>query len=472
MPTIRGTGQEKAGGNNKAAIAILVLGTSATVVILLWSKKWKTSSRDSTSLGTFLTAYEQLIEAGTPLIKLRRVSKLIERSIFVKMESLNPGGTGKDRAALNMIRSAESQGLLPKPKLTDSLSYGDELFLNPRLPIISPSVKDHISGTDAQLEAMILETFEKSLTGGIVIEGTSGSTGISLATLCASRGHGCLVVLPDDQAEEKQLILCALGAVVFVVPTAAISNPKHYVNLGRKAAQVARDKYEISAVFINQFENEANYEIHYQRTGPELWKQMRGRIDAFVMSSGTGGTISGISSFLKQVHPSVTIVLVDPPGSSLYNKIQHGVAYAVEQQERTLRKHRYDTLAEGIGLDRVTHNFELGLAAIDRAIRISDQQAVDMAHWILRTEGLWVGSSSAMNIVGAIETALDMPKDSRVVTMICDGGHRHATRFWSRTFIQEWDLEWPDSQNVPECLRPVLLRLEKANLTGYNPKTL
>ncbi|OEU22832.1 PALP-domain-containing protein [Fragilariopsis cylindrus CCMP1102] len=386
---------------------------------------------------TTLTAHEQLIEGGTPLIKLRLVSKLIGRTIYVKMESMNPGGTGKDRPALNMIRMAEKEG---------------------------------------------------NRTGGLVVEGTSGSTGIALATLCASRGHACLVVLPDDQAVEKQRILRALGAIVYEVPTASISNPKHYVNLGRKAALLAREKFGISAVFIDQFENLSNFDIHYRQTGPELWKQLDGRrLDAFCMSSGTGGTISGMASFLKEKKKQnrqknnyrnhlhnllriiglyyfddnnddnvrIKIVLVEPPGSVLYNKVEHGVAYAVEQRERSLRKHRYDTIAEGIGLDRVTRNFSSGFDCIDSAIRVTDQEAVDMAHWILHIEGLWIGSSSAMNVVGAIRTALSLPEGSSVATIICDGGQRHATRFWDPTFIKKWGLQWPGTDCIPECLQSI-----------------
>ena len=183
---------------------------------------------------------------------------------------------------------------------------------------------------------------------------------------------------------------------------------------------------------------------------------MKKRIDAFVMSSGTGGTIAGIATFLKQVHPSSLIVLVDPPGSSLYHKIENGVAYTMEQQEQTIRKHRYDTLAEGIGLDRVTQNFELGVEFIDSAIRVSDQEAVDMAHWILQVEGLWIGSSSAMNLVGAIRTALELPVGSKIATMICDGGQRHVTRFWDHGFIEEQGLQWPASDCIPECLEAVV----------------
>jgi cysteine synthase A len=410
--------------------------------IFLATRKKDTSSKASSSW----TAHETLIARGTPLVRLHHVSKLLNKNLYVKMESLNPGGTGKDRAAINMIRCAEQENLLPPPNSSNDLL----LMTNDKTPDPTDS-----SPTDMRLEFMILQAMEKSRTGGLVVEGTSGSTGIALATLCAARGHGCLVVLPDDQAREKQDILKSLGAIVYEVPTAAISNPNHYVNIARKTAKVAKDKYNIPAVFIDQFENVSNYQMHYQQTGPELWKQLS-NIDAFIMSSGTGGTISGIGTFLKEKKPSIEIVLVDPPGSALYNKVEHGIAYAVQQSERTIRKHRYDTLAEGIGLDRVTHNFDLGLEAIDRAIRVTDQEAVDMAHWILKTEGLWIGSSSAMNLVGAIRTALELPKGSTVATMICDGGQRHATRFWNPKFIQDWGLEWPEHNCIPDCLKTIL----------------
>ena len=440
---------------------------------------------------TTLTAHEQLIEGGTPLIKLRLVSKLIGRTIYVKMESMNPGGTGKDRAALNMIRMAETEGKLPPATTASSGNCDDNLFLHPSLPAVTVTSNTNTNltkTTENELEAMVLRAIEKSRTGGLVVEGTSGSTGIALATLCASRGHACLVVLPDDQAVEKQRILRALGAIVYEVPTASISNPKHYVNLGRKAALLAREKFGISAVFIDQFENLSNFDIHYRQTGPELWKQLDGRrLDAFCMSSGTGGTISGMASFLKEKKKQnrqknnyrnhlhnllriiglyyfddnnddnvrIKIVLVEPPGSVLYNKVEHGVAYAVEQRERSLRKHRYDTIAEGIGLDRVTRNFSSGFDCIDSAIRVTDQEAVDMAHWILHIEGLWIGSSSAMNVVGAIRTALSLPEGSSVATIICDGGQRHATRFWDPTFIKKWGLQWPGTDCIPECLQSI-----------------
>jgi cysteine synthase A len=307
------------------------------------------------------------------------------------------------------------------------------------------------------IEESIHQAMIRSRTGGLCVEGTSGSTGISLATLCAARGHACLVVLPDDQASEKKAILTTLGAVVHVVPNAAISNPNHYFNIARHVAEIARTRFCISAVFMNQFENEANFRVHYSTTGPELYNQCP-QMDAFVMSSGTGGTIAGVAKYLKSVvQNKCRVVLVDPPGSALYHRIHHGVAYAPQQRERAMKRHRYDTLAEGIGLDRMTHNFGLGVDCVDDAIRVSDQEAVDMAHWLLRNEGLWVGSSSAMNVTGAVRVASSLPEGSTVVTVICDAGSRHVTRFWNADFIREWGLVWPGDEaegRIPECLQP------------------
>lgn len=389
------------------------------------------------------SAYEALV-GNTPLVKLERLSRLVGRSIYVKMESLNPGGTGKDRAALCMIRQAESTGDLPMP--TQGISSTSSQAASSELTTMEPfHSKDSIE--DSIHQAMI-----RSRTGGLVVEGTSGSTGISLATLCAARGHACLVVLPDDQASEKKAILTTLGAVVHIVPNCAISNPNHYVNIARRIAETARAKYNIPAAFMNQFENEANFRVHYTMTGPELWRQCP-QMNAFVMSSGTGGTIAGVGSYLKE-RGDCRVTLVDPPGSALYHRIHHGVAYAPQQQERAMKRHRYDTLAEGIGLDRMTHNFCLAVDCIDDAIRVSDQEAVDMAHWLLRTEGLWVGSSSAMNVTGAVREAAELPPGSTVVTVICDAGSRHVTRFWNADFIRQWGLVWPgDEERIPECLQ-------------------
>ena len=429
-------------------------------------------------------AYETLI-GSTPLVCLERLSEIVGRSIWVKMESMNPGATGKDRAALGMIQHAEREGLLPHPVLSSlsSLTLRQETIIESTEGKNDTNKNGRRSSNDDEesdpMTQIILQAYKQSRSGGIVVEGTSGSTGIALATLSAARGHACLVVLPDDQASEKQAILKALGAVVYVVPTAAISNPQHYVNIARRLAEVAQAKYNIPAVFMNQFENAANFQEHYRVTGPEIWKQFhqckrpllgwnsllqsRQRLDAFVMSAGTGGTISGIGKYLKeQSQDTCRIVLVDPPGSSLYHKIKHGVAFAPQQREQSLRRHRYDTIAEGIGLDRVTHNLSLGLDFVDDAVRISDQEALDMAHFLLHLEGLWVGSSSAMNVVGAIRTARDLDPNTNVITVICDSGSRHVTRMWNQDFVTKWGLQWPGihsdgpdncGQRIPECLK-------------------
>ena len=425
-------------------------------------------------------AYESLI-GSTPLVRLERLSEIVGCSIWVKMESMNPGATGKDRAALGMIQHAEREGILPHPVLS-SLS---SLTLHQETPERKNDTNQNCTSSgnsdDKESDPMtqiILQAYKQSRSGGIVVEGTSGSTGIALATLSAARGHACLVVLPDDQASEKQAILKALGAVVYVVPTAAISNPQHYVNIARRLAEEAQTKYNIPAVFMNQFENAANFQEHYCVTGPEIWEQFhqskrtlfgwnsllpnRQRLDAFVMSAGTGGTISGIGKYLKEKsQDACRIVLVDPPGSSLYHKIKHGVAFAPQQREQSLRRHRYDTIAEGIGLDRVTHNLSLGLDFVDDAVQVSDQEALDMAHFLLHLEGLWVGSSSAMNVVGAIRTARDLDPNKNVITVICDSGSRHVTRMWNQDFVTQWGLQWPgvqsdgpdSGQRIPECLQ-------------------
>mmetsp|Transcript_7894 Transcript_7894/g.23341 ORF Transcript_7894/g.23341 Transcript_7894/m.23341 type:complete len:413 (-) Transcript_7894:501-1739(-) len=405
------------------------------------------------------------------------------------MECHNPGGTGKDRAALGMLREAERRGDLPPPLSAgeivppahssgperraagrDDAKEEEEADPSPPPPP-DPSPQQSRTTTTTTMDRTIETAARRSRTGGVVVEGTSGSTGISLASLCAARGHSVVIVMPDDQASEKRTMLECLGAVVHVVPNCAISNPNHYVNAARTIADAMNggggggrepktaSGRTIRAAFMNQFENRANFDVHYTRTGKEIWDDAGGRIDAFVMSSGTGGTIAGAGRYLKERNPSIRVILVDPPGSALYNKVKHGVAYADQQRERALLRHRYDTLAEGIGLDRVTDNFSRGYDAgvLDDAVRVTDQEAVDVAHWLLREEGIFVGSSSAFNVAGAVETAMSSGPGCRVVTVICDSGQRHLTRFWNRDFVRGWGLEWPEDKakdrRLPQCLR-------------------
>lgn len=389
------------------------LSCLATVSMQWWKEVSNSSSSATVDTNTSQeNAYSTLI-GNTPLVELGNLSRILGRRILVKMESMNPGGTGKDRAAKFMIN----------------------------------------------------EAFTELQDKKVAVEGTSGSTGIALAYLCRSYGEkkgvevvpalypfmlktrntddfspdfACTgfqlhVFIPDDQAEEKKQLLEKLGAVVSVQRCCSISNRDHYVNVAKRYA------VKSGGVFMDQFENLANYKAHYTTTGPEIWKQTRGKVDCFVMSAGTGiylfdflhrfwscdsylcplhlfltqnllapgGTIAGISNYLKeQTHGKVEVVLADPPGSSLFNRVEHGVCFTNEQSERKLKKHRYDTIAEGIGLDRLTANFNK--AKIDRAIRVEDQEALDMAHWLLANEGLFVGSSSAMNIVAACRSFLTL----------------------------------------------------------------
>jgi cysteine synthase len=300
------------------ASCLIAVATAAT-------KSWPSVRRGRRKRSTDhdrtpVTAYETLIANGTPLVKLEHLSSLLKRSVYVKMESLNPGGTGKDRAALSMIRHAEEEGILPRPKRHDfTTTTTDKTEVSSAMAALDVRDKSEFSSTSAPKEEdlLLIEMIRQSMlsprsqTGGLVVEATSGSTGIALATLCAARGHACLVVMPDDQAVEKQHLLKTLGATVHVVPNAAISNPNHYVNIARKAALLAEEQLGIPTLFGNQFENQANYDIHYRQTGPELWRQCP-QLDAFCMSSGTGGTIAGVGTFLKERNPQCQIVVSGP----------------------------------------------------------------------------------------------------------------------------------------------------------------
>jgi len=233
----------------------------------------------------------------------------------------------------------------------------------------------------------------------------------------------------------------------------SIVNGEHYVNVARRVAgQLTRGSAHDSggsergsdgepgsggsggsgAVFCDQFETGANFRAHLETTGPEIWRQTCGRVDAFVCGAGTGGTLAGVAAHLKSVsRGSTRCFLVDPPGSVLYNRVVHGVAFAEQQAERTLRRHRYDTIIEGVGLDRLTANFNLALPHLDGGFQCTDAEAIAMSRWILAKDGVFAGSSTAMNLVGAVRTARTLRPGSVIVTIVCDSGLRHLSRFWS-----------------------------------------
>jgi cysteine synthase A len=340
---------------------------------------------------------------NTPLIKIQSLSEATGRTILAKAEFVNGAGNSpKDRVALNMIKEAEAQGLLEPHR-------GDTIY-----------------------------------------EGTVGSTGISLATLARAKGYKAHICMPDDQSFEKSDLLLHLGATVERVTVAPITSPDHFVNLARRRAE---DHTETSSdgskgFFANQFESHANWQAHFNGTGPEIWRQTDGDLDAFVAGAGTGGTLSGVAKYIKESakKTGVRIVLADPQGSGLYNKVKHGVMYSPTEREGTRRRQQVDSIVEGVGINRVTENFEAGRDLVDDAVRVTDGQACRMARWLVERDGIFVGSSSAVNCVAAVVTALGMPEGSKVVTILCDPGTRHLSKFWKR--IKDLGLEEEEQEGT------------------------
>lgn len=259
--------------------------------------------------------------------------------------------------------------------------------------------------------------------------------------------------MPSDQAIEKSDLLLKLGAVVERVPPAPIVDPMHFVNRARSLAaeHTADPNRHGRGFFADQFENEANWKAHYERTGPEIFQQRGGKIDAFVAGAGTGGTIAGVARFLKPRIPDIKVVLADPQGSGLFNRIKYGVMFDPKEKEGTRRRQQVDTIVEGIGINRVTANFEAGRELVDDAIKVDDNQALAMARWLVEKDGIFVGSSSAVNCeskfsqrerselwsdqikgVAAVKTAQKLKPGSIIVTILCDSGTRHMSKFWAK----------------------------------------
>ncbi|KAL8947816.1 MAG: hypothetical protein Q9222_005943 [Ikaeria aurantiellina] len=246
--------------------------------------------------------------------------------------------------------------------------------------------------------------------GDTIYEGTVGSTGISLATICRARGYLAHICMPSDQATEKSDLLLKLGAVVDRVPPAPIVDPMHFVNRARNLAahHTADPTRPGRGYFADQFENQANWQAHFDGTGPEIYQQCSGKLDAFIAGAGTGGTIAGVARFLKSKLPNMRIVLADPQGSGLFNRIKYGVMFDTLEKEGTRRRSQVDSIVEGIGINRVTANFEAGREHIDDAIKVPDEEALAMARWLAEKDGLFIGSSSAVNWA------------------------RHLSRFWAK----------------------------------------
>ncbi|CAD5965089.1 Cysteine synthase 1 [Planktothrix agardhii] len=313
---------------------------------------------------------------NTPLIRLNSFSDETGCEILGKAEFLNPGGSVKDRAALYIIKDAEEKGLL-KP-------------------------------------------------GGTVVEGTAGNTGIGLAHICNAKGYKCLIIIPDTQSSEKMEALRTLGAEVRPVPAVPYKDPNNYVKLsGRLASEME------NAVWANQFDNLANRIAHYETTGPEIWQQTDGKVDAWVAATGTGGTFAGVSLFLKEKNNRIKTVVADPMGSGLYSYVKTG--------EITPQG---NSITEGIGNSRITANMQDVL--IDDAILVDDQEAVRVVYQLLRKDGLFMGGSVGINVAAAVALAKEMGPGHTIVTVLCDGGARYQSKLFNKEWLQERNL-WPNN---------------------------
>jgi cysteine synthase A len=308
---------------------------------------------------------------NTKLVYLRSVSEATGCEIYGKAEWLNPTGSVKDRAAKQIIMEAERTGKL-KP-------------------------------------------------GGTIVEGTGGNTGIALAAIAAAKGYKAVICMPSFIAKEKQNLCTGFGATVHLCNAAPFTSEENYA---KKAAFYGRTLP--NAIHTDQFENLANYRGHYGGTAPEIWAQSNGRVDAFICAAGTGGTLGGISSYLKEVSEGqVRCFLIDPHGSQLFNWVSRG----------ELKNIGGGSEIEGIGIGRLTANFKQ--SELDGAFRGHDQEAVDMCRFLMRNEGLCLGPSACLNVVGAVKVARQLGKGKTIVTILCDGGERYTSKFLNEAWLQE-----------------------------------
>ncbi len=318
---------------------------------------------------------------NTPLIKLREVSEATGCEIYGKAEFMNPGGSVKDRAALYIVRDAEKKGRL-KP-------------------------------------------------GGIIVEGTAGNTGIGLALVGDASNYRTIIVIPETQAQEKKDMLRLAGADLREVPAVPYKDPGNYVHVSERIAQEMAETHPHGAIWANQFDNTANRDAHYFGTGPEIWEQLDGNIDGFTCSVGTGGTLAGVGLALKERKKDVRIAISDPMGSALYGHYANGELKA-----------EGESITEGIGQGRITANLED--APIEEAYQITDEEALPYIFDLLKYEGLCIGTSSGINIAGAVRLANQMGPGHTIVTILCDYGTRYQSKLFNVDFLKSKGLPFPD----------------------------
>jgi cysteine synthase A len=330
-----------------------------------------------------MQAYDDVIDAigNTPLIKLRRISEATGCTILGKAEFMNPGQSVKDRPARHMILEAEKRGELR--------------------------------------------------VGGVVVESTAGNTGIGLALVANARGYRTVIVIPETQSQEKKDTLRLCGAELIEVPAVPYSNPNFYQHVGRRLAEQLRKSEPNGVIFADQWNNLDNRKAHYETTGPEIWRDTDGRIDGFICSIGTGGTIAGVSTFLRERNKDIVIGVADPRGAAMYNLFSCGEAKASEG----------NSITEGIGLGRIT-----AIVAdihVDKAYLIPDSEAIPYLFDLAEHEGLCLGGSTAINVAGAVRLAKDLGPGHVIVTILADYGARYQSKLFNPEFLRAHEFPVP-----------------------------
>lgn len=344
-----------------------------------------------------MDAKNGIVEAigHTPLIKLQKASELTGCTILGKAEFMNPGQSVKDRAARQIILEAEKRGEL-KP-------------------------------------------------GGLVVEATAGNTGIGLALVANARGYRTLIVIPETQSQEKKDMLRLCGAELVENPALPYSDPNNYQHVGKRIADELRKTEKNGVLFADQWNNLDNRKAHYLSTGPEIWDQTHGKVDGFICSVGTGGTLAGISLYLKERNKNIAIGCADPHGAAMYEYFKNGKAVVTSG----------GSITEGIGLGRVTPMIED--IQVDYSYLIDDKDAVDVVYELLLHEGLCMGGSTGVNVAGAIKLAKELGPGKTIVTVLCDYGSRYQSKLFNPEFMREKKLPVPDwferKMKVPNVLK-------------------
>jgi len=318
---------------------------------------------------------------GTPLIKLERLSQMTGCTILGKAEYCNPGGSVKDRPALEIVEDAERKGL------------------------IQP--------------------------GGLIVEGTAGNTGIGLSVVANAKGYRTLIVMPDTQTKEKIDTLRTMGVDLRLVPAAPYSKPSNFQHVAKRLAEELSSTEQNGVLWANQFDNVANRAAHYKTTATEIWQQTDGKVDGFVCAVGSGGTLAGVSMGLKEKNADIQIGIADPMGASLYSYFKTGEL-----------KSEGGSISEGIGQSRITANIEG--AVVDHAWQIPDQEALPIVFDLLKKDGLCMGVSTGINVAGALRMAKEMGPGHTIVTILCDSGMRYQSRLYNADFLRSKDLPVPE----------------------------